>query len=125
MRLRVGVGPVSVSTSTGGRGGSGCGPLFLGVLVIGLAVYAATWPYRLGTYVAVAVFKAGPHSVGRSVSGWIPEGLWIAFLVLALVGYLTEGRGQKKPEDKSTPDSPRGLDGPADPTKPPPSDPPR
>ena len=63
---------------------AGGAPGVIGLIIaVALAYYAVTWPYHLGTWVAVEM-GAGLPSAQRSVLGWVFEVLYLA--VLAGVG---------------------------------------
>lgn len=91
MGMRFGAGPLWTSSS--GRVGAnlgclgasfrtgGCGA-FIGLVAI---MVAAAWPYVLFAWIAREL--GASHTI-EVIVGWIPEGIWLAFLLLLLVGYL-------------------------------------
>lgn len=78
-----GIGPLSVGTGWRRRrrsSGTG-GGLFAGVVLLFLA---ASWPYLLGTWIAVERDAASP-SFARSATGWTFEGAFIVLVVWFLL----------------------------------------
>lgn len=89
--IGVGVGPLSMGTSWGGRSksrsrgrGSGDGGALAFAVIAGALLLVVTWPYLLGTYVAVGLGADNP-STARTVVGWTCEILWIAGLLAGFV----------------------------------------
>ncbi|ANO03713.1 hypothetical protein AN916_12355 [Mycobacteroides immunogenum] len=81
----MGVGPFSAGTSwRGGRARGRGGGEIVWVIVIGLVLFLALWPYLLGTFIAVQCGAWNP-STTRFVVGWCFEVVYIAILVAAYV----------------------------------------
>lgn len=83
--IGVGFGPFSAGTSWRGRrsrggGGSGVGWLILA----GIVLFLALWPYLLGTFIAVQCGAWNP-STTRFVVGWCFETVYVAVLAAAYV----------------------------------------
>jgi hypothetical protein len=77
----VGVGPISAGTGWGRRRRSSAGDGVLGGLLaiaLGVAIvyYLVSWPYYLGTWIAVNMGAENP-STARTVVGWVLEGLFV------------------------------------------------
>src|SRR5690349_13225995 len=51
-----------------------------GFLVFLALLLAIAWPWFFGTYVAVHVFGAANPSSARTITGWVFEAVWLAFL---------------------------------------------
>lgn len=93
--IGAGVGPVSAGASFKPRRSSSSSSSdsmgFWGVAIIGVLCFAlAAWPYWLFTFIAVKLFDAGRHSTARTLTGWIPEGLWLALVLLVGIGLLID-----------------------------------
>ncbi|MGR6978387.1 PASTA domain-containing protein [Mycobacteroides abscessus] len=81
----VGLGPFSAGTSwRGGRARGGRGGEAVWVIVIGLVLFLALWPYLLGTFIAVQCGAWNP-STTRFVVGWCFEVVYVAILVAAYI----------------------------------------
>ena len=84
VRLGGGVGPVRVSVGAP-RVSKGCSQGCLSfVLIVGVVALISAWPWMLGTHIAT---KHG-HPKGTrdyNLAGWIPEGAWIALILLVFV----------------------------------------
>ena len=91
--IGVGGGPFVTGTSfryrkqqaSGSGAGSWIASILIFVMLVGLVLF---WPYLLGTYVAVSLLSAGMHSTLRSIIGWIPESIWLGFLVFQIAKYV-------------------------------------
>ena len=83
VRIGGGIGPFRASVGLRAPRGSSSGCLSL--LLVSAAITAVSaWPWFLGTYLATKQ-GAVKGSTGYNLAGWIPEGAWIAFVLIALV----------------------------------------
>ena len=70
------------------------GMLVLLLLCVGFLALA--WPYLFGTWLAVQLGADNP-SIARSVTGWVLEGVWLAFLLtVVIVACLDDKRKKDK-----------------------------
>jgi len=83
VRIGGGIGPVRASVGLRAPRGSGSGCLSL--LLVSAAITAVSgWPWFLGTYLATQHGQA-KGSTAYNLAGWIPEGAWIALVLVWLV----------------------------------------
>ena len=71
--------------SSGSGGGSWIASILIFLFFI---AFVLAWPYLLGTYIAVAILHAGMPSTLRSIIGWIPESIWLGFLVFQVANFI-------------------------------------
>lgn len=57
------------------------------IFLLASAVCASAWPWWCGTYIAVHL-GAGNPSAARAAVGWVFELSWLAFLAVAVVGWI-------------------------------------
>lgn len=82
----IGVGPLSAGSSWGGRRRRSGDGSFIGFAIVAVVFFlVVTWPYLLGTFLAVQMGANNP-SAARTVVGWIFEILYVAGLIAWLVG---------------------------------------
>lgn len=83
--IGVGFGPVSAGTSWDGRRSRGSGGGGIAWLILaGVVLFLALWPYLLGTFIAVQCGAWNP-STSRFVVGWCFETVYVAVLAAAYV----------------------------------------
>lgn len=83
-----GMGPIRVGGGWGKRGGGGSGGLMPVALILVVIVFAVSWPYYLGTWIAVQL-GAGPTSTTRGIIGWLFEATYVLTLFAALMAYVS------------------------------------
>jgi hypothetical protein len=87
--LGLGVGRLSVGFGRSRRPRNGGCAVFVGQLC--LLVFAAAWPYWLGSW-AAGRFGAGAHSSIRNVVGWVFEAPYLSGLLLAALAALLSSK---------------------------------
>jgi hypothetical protein len=80
------------------------------MLLVGLAVLTAVWPWWLGAFLAVRLFGADNPSTTRTLVGWLFEIPWLIVLVVVVV--LAMRKRRKRQAAVAAYNAPRPVPGP-------------